>query len=430
MNSGKKAQVVIDLKEKKTFSALRVYARKSWSRQAITKATLYVSDDGLVWAKSKKQCSAAATDGYFDAEMWVGNNSLSIKFNVSARYIKLEIEETPMGVWSAQEIVLVDEDESLMQTASNLNTKEAISNELAAPYKTDEITDVSISSVTGSNSGNLTADLMFDGVTEGIANANAHWESPYNASGSEDVVRTVTVVFDKPVDMGGVRIYPRLDNPGGMIKHLTVYGSYDGTNYSILADNVQITFETESSKSYWYAVQGDTLRVDFPVSAKGLKAVKLQFDDNINGNKKFVTVAETRFLKAKDAPSEINLSSDSGVYADNTAIARFITTFKKADNADDIEYYGTYVLPEGMFNSENYQDKYAGKFEKKDADYNTPSVGKAYAVDLKKIPSDKFNGKFYAISFVKYKGSDVIIWSDSYTLSGVNTNKKLASEGE
>lgn len=424
--TGNKAQVVIDLKEKKTFSAVRVYARKDWKREAITKATLYVSDDGLVWAKSKKQSTATASDDYFDAKMWVGSSETNcIQYNVSARYIKLEIEETPMGVWAAQEIVLVDQDETL----ENRENRVALSNELAAPYKTDEVQNATVSSVSGSYAGSLTPDNMFDGVTEGIADGRAHWESPYVDDGSSDEQRTVTVTFENAIDLGGVRIYPRLDNKEGMVKHLTVYGSYDGTTYSLLANNVLTTVESDSGHGYRDAVQGDTLRVDFPVSAKGIKSIKLLFDDNINDNKKFVTVAEARFLKATDAPVEISLSSDSGVYENETAAARFITKFDKADNADAIEYYGTYVLPTSGFNKTEYQDKFAGKFIKEDG-AAVPSSGKTYAVDLKNIPKEQFTDSFTAISFVKFTGSDVIIWSDPYVLNGINQNKKLASEGE
>lgn len=430
LNSGNKAQVVIDLKEKKTFSAVRVYARKDFPQEAIRKATLYVSDDGLVWAKSKKCTEKAQTDTYFDAEMWVGSGETNCtRFNVSARYIKLEIEETNIGVWAAQEIVLVNEDELLMQTASNLKTEEAISNELAAPYKSDEVQNATVSSVSGLYAGSLTPDNMFDGVTEGIADAKAHWESPYVADGSSDEQRTVTVTFENAIDLGGIRIYPRLDNRAGMVKHLTVYGSYDGTTYSLLANNVLTTVESDSNHGYWDAEQGDTLKVELPVSAKGIKAVKLLFDDNISNNKQFVTVAEARFLKATDAPIEISLSSDSGVYENETAAARFITKFDKADNADAIEYYGTYVLPTSVFDEIEYQDKFAGKFIKEDG-ATVPSSGKTYAVDLKNIPKTQFADSFTAISFVKFTGSDVIIWSDPYVLNGINQNKKLASEGE
>ena len=74
---------------------------------------------------------------------------------------------------------------------------------------------------------------LFDGTNSKI------WHSGYKEEGGkitekEPYPHTVTVTFPEMTDISGIRYYPRTwGGNSGKVKEFSVYGSTDGTNFTI-----------------------------------------------------------------------------------------------------------------------------------------------------------------------------------------------------
>lgn len=146
------AYFTVDLGKEYEFSAVRLYGRFGMWGQCMEKGNLYVSDNGTEWSAPIEHIDslsasdtrlsdegtpspkyASSGDMYTDMRLTMSGN----KYNVTARYIKVEVTKTPWPQWQSQELLLVAPSAALETKPASFFKKPDKSN----GYKTDEIID-------------------------------------------------------------------------------------------------------------------------------------------------------------------------------------------------------------------------------------------------------------------------------------------------
>ena len=152
---------------------------------------------------------------------------------------------------------------------------------------------------------------LFDGTNSKI------WHSGYKEEGGkitekEPYPHTVTVTFPEMTDISGIRYYPRnWGGNSGKVKEFSVYGSTDGTNFTIVGKGTftySPNMDDKTPKEYKFPKAGSFKAIRFEVT---------------KGESDYGTGGELRFLKA----GEINTNEPSEIIGENWVVT---TTSQKS----------------------------------------------------------------------------------------------------
>ena len=286
-----------------TFSALRVFGRWNQDNQCIKEAAIYVSDDGTNWVQLDNYSdSYTQVRKSFDESVGVFNNGAAMAkyastgdvytdvttklddtaYNVKARYVKLEAIKTGGNHWHTQEIMLVKEDDA--------NETKTVA-ELKELSEVEEVLDDYYTNASNwtwtAGTANGSVGKLYDGAVYG--NHVDCWHSDTGLENNE-AGRTVTIMFDEPTAVGGVRIYPRTISGGGTPNVIKLKGTYDGGNtwVDILPDTtLGFTQDKEEHKeAYLYHGRNNTF--------DGIKVISVK---SIGGSADHTCFTELQVLK-------------------------------------------------------------------------------------------------------------------------------------
>ncbi len=318
-NSGKSVSITIELKEKKTFDTVRSYARCGWDNQRPLKGVLSVSDDGKTWTKSEAVSEGGLKDDYFDAKMIQGGKSRT----VTAKFVKLEISQTYAGVWSSEEITLVNSGEvTEAKTDSGEDNKSEESKDEES-QESDRLPRDGWTVTASSTAQGANAEKILDG------NENTYWHSYYRLEGTQVVESDPApfyLDFTLPSDtlISGVVFTPRKDRNSGRILagNLYVSDSDDG-EWFLLRENM--TFEdTAVDKNILFGANISVKRIRFEVTGTKYGTMAefyaLKPEDNYQtlGYEEFRAMDEQLRLYEIDR-AEMTASYDGDVWTDHTA---------------------------------------------------------------------------------------------------------------
>ncbi len=239
---GESAWVTVDLGEEysASLSGLRLYNRLGWANQAISKAYIYLSDDGENWIRSDLATVSNSTR----------YANIALKFNgtvydAKARYIRLEAVQVGGNDsnphWGMEELELLNVSGEA-KTVTEIKTAVANSETLKLPAETAITMGATLSTA---NIGNL--DTLKDGIisTEGSKVSEAYATNAiYPATGSS---AWIDCDLGKSIDYGtalsGVRLYNRFGWANQAISKAYLYLSDDGENW-IKSDLVTVSNST------------------------------------------------------------------------------------------------------------------------------------------------------------------------------------------
>lgn len=314
--------LIVDLGEAKTFSGIRAYARRTndsgstpagrvWDGQTLVKGYLYVSDNGTDWVQAELS-EGTNTSLFFDAKAL----AQGVNENIEARYIKLEAVAVGSGTgehWSVSELRLIDPvagKEALTVAEFEEATKSAV-DALDDYYKNP--TDWTWTA--GSQfSATHNVTKLYDGTVYGdMGNC---WHSAVDGD------KSVTIIFDKEMEVGGVRVFPRTVSGGASANTIKIQGTYDGTNWVDILGETKLGFTSGTKEEYKeaYLAQGRNNKF------KGIKFIVVS---GIDGNTSYTNITELQVLKPVAlkvalGTDEVNMeypigtTKAYGVKADNT----------------------------------------------------------------------------------------------------------------
>ena len=244
---GESAWVTVDLGEEysASLSGMRLYNRSEWAgwpSQAISKAYIYLSDDGENWIRSDLATVSNSTR-YAD---------IALKFNgtvydAKARYIRLEAVQVGGSDsnphWGMEELELLNVSGEA-KTVTEIKTVVANSETLKLPAETAITMGATLSTA---NIGTTRLDTLKDGIisTEGSKVSEAYATNAiYPATGSS---AWIDCDLGKSIDYGtalsGVRLYNRFGWANQAISKAYLYLSDDGENW-IKSDLVTVSNST------------------------------------------------------------------------------------------------------------------------------------------------------------------------------------------
>ena len=244
---GESAWVTVDLGEEysASLSGMRLYNRFGWAgwpSQAISKAYIYLSDDGENWIRSDLATVSNSTR-YAD---------IALKFNgtvydAKARYIRLEAVQVGGSDsnphWGMEELELLNVSGEA-KTVTEIKTAVANSETLKLPAETAITMGATLSTA---NIGTTRLDTLKDGIisTEGLTVSEAYATNAiYPATGSS---AWIDCDLGKSIDYGtalsGVRLYNRFGWANQAISKAYLYLSDDGENW-IKSDLVTVSNST------------------------------------------------------------------------------------------------------------------------------------------------------------------------------------------
>ncbi len=296
---GNTAWAVIDLGKEYTFSAARVFGRWNQPGQGITEAILYVSDtgtgtdwvaldkhsdtgknvnetfDATIVKNDKGEATTGVANGRYnstgDIYTDVATKYDGTAYNVTARYIKLEAVKTSGAHWSMQELLLVKPVEANeTKTVSELKELSEVEEVLDDYY-----TNPGDWTWTAREWQDCVVDRLFDGTVYG--NQDKCWHSPANM-GSDYVYteedKTVTIMFDKPTEVGGVRLFPRTVSGGASPNVIKMQGTCDkGETWVDILPETTLGFTSgkeEYKEAYLYHGRNNTFDGIKVISAKNI----------------------------------------------------------------------------------------------------------------------------------------------------------------
>ena len=241
---GESAWVTVDLGEEysASLSGMRLYNRFGWANQAISKAYIYLSDDGENWIRSDLATVSNSTR-YAD---------IALKFNgtvydAKARYVRLEAvqvggKDTEQH-WGMEELEFLNVSGEA-KTVTEIKTVVANSETLKLPAETAITMGATLSTA---NIGTTRLDTLKDGKisTEGSKVSEAYATNAiYPATGSS---AWIDCDLGKSIDYGtalsGVRLYNRFGWANQAISKAYLYLSDDGENW-IKSDLVTVSNST------------------------------------------------------------------------------------------------------------------------------------------------------------------------------------------
>ena len=291
------AYFTVDLGKEYEFSAVRLYGRFGMWGQCMEKGNLYVSDNGTDWSAPIEHIDslsasdtslsdegtpspkyASSGDMYTDMHLTMSGN----KYNVTARYIKVEVTKTPWPQWQSQELLLVAPSDALETKPASFFKKPDKSN----GYKTDEIidweTEPAVTEFSASNGAglSLTNDKnLFDydvRISGDVWGAPSFGSDGANLNGANSAYFTVDL--GKEYEFSAVRLFGRFAMWGQAMEMGSLYISPDGKTWSKAfahADTAgQSQKYTTADKSLFtveYKSTGD-IYTDMKANDKNLKA--------------------------------------------------------------------------------------------------------------------------------------------------------------
>ena len=244
---GESAWVTVDLGEEysASLSGMRLYNRSEWAgwpSQAISKAYIYLSDDGENWIRSDLATVSNSTR-YADIALKFNG----IVYDAKARYIRLEAVQVGGSDsnphWGMEELELLNVSGEA-KTVTEIKTAVANSETLKLPAETAITMGATLSTA---NIGTTRLDTLKDGIisTEGSKVSEAYATNAiYPATGSS---AWIDCDLGKSIDYGtalsGVRLYNRFGWANQAISKAYLYLSDDGENW-IKSDLVTVSNST------------------------------------------------------------------------------------------------------------------------------------------------------------------------------------------
>ena len=291
------AYFIVDLGKEYEFSAVRLYGRFGMWGQCMEKGNLYVSDNGTEWSAPIEHVDslsasdtslssegtpspkyASSGDMYTDMRLTMSGN----KYNVRARYIKVEVTKTPWPQWQSQELLLVAPSDALDTKPASFFKKPDKSN----GYKTDEIidweTEPAVTEFYASNGAGLSSPNganLFDydvRISGDVWGAPSFGSDGANLNGANSAYFTVDL--GQEYEFSAVRLFGRFAMWGQAMEMGSLYISPDGKAWSKAfahADTAgQSQKYTTADKSLFtveYKSTGD-IYTDMKANDKNLKA--------------------------------------------------------------------------------------------------------------------------------------------------------------
>ncbi len=290
--------LTVDLGSVQTFSGIRLAddhkGRAMKARKASTVSGIKVSEDGEAWGNLDNMTitrTAAYEPQYGDfAFSFEGN-----KANITARYIEFTVSAAAVsggsahGEFQIEEIIMLDADEDLNTITQEEYDPTAA--EAARDYYCQKEWFTAQSMDTGDSKpiGNL-----FDGYWQPEdhplqANGGDNGKYWHSNTGLTADKRGVVITFNEAQKIGGFRFYPRIDNPGGNPRYVTIFASTDGTSFDKILDHA---FVMNSTNKKPVVIEAQT--------GVAYKAVKVQIDENASGNtNNHAAFCELQVLKPK-----------------------------------------------------------------------------------------------------------------------------------
>ena len=239
--NGESAWVTVDLGEdySASLSGLRVYARLNQPSQAISKAYIYLSDDGEDWIRADL-ATVSHTTRYADIAL----NFNGTTYDAKARYIRLEAIQVGGNNsnphWGMEELELLNVSGEA-KTVTEIKAAVSSDETLKLPAETAITMGATLSTA---NLGTSRLDTLKDGIistAESKVNEVYAVNAIYPATGSS---AWITCNLGKSVDYGvalsGVRLYNRFGWANQAISKAYIYLSDDGENW-IKSDLVTVS---------------------------------------------------------------------------------------------------------------------------------------------------------------------------------------------
>lgn len=296
------AWATIYLGEAKTFSGVRIYNRLGWVAQSISKAYLYVSNDGETWMKSDL-IQLNYKDRYSDVTATFGGN----KINVTAVYVKLEAVQVGaddlMPHWGFEELELLAPSGTTTKKVSELSAykagkKEAVKEE---PKDTDLKEDPVLSDRTAwvvtASSEETPIKLAFDG------NKTTFWHSDYTVENGSVVAHDegpfdINITLPSATLISGFTFVPRSgSNTSGIIRSYEVYVSDSDDGDMVLLTSGKLTTTGEETVPLYANVK--VKRMLLKVNGQGGYGVMAEFY-LIAERKSFTTQPASGYLKFEE----------------------------------------------------------------------------------------------------------------------------------
>lgn len=290
MGSYRNTVLNIDFGETKTFAGIRLVddhkARAMKARKA-TRVYITISDDGNNWTTTDATDVAVARGQ--DYETTYSDfffKRLNREVNLTARYVRVYVANVNNHEqFDIEEIIMLDADSS-KDTYTTVTAKDY--------YDFDENWEIEV----GSNLGGSNAGKLIDGTIFG-GQGNC-WHSIANASGHTytEADRTVTITFDKPTNIGGIRIFPRTEIGGASPNYVKLLGTLDGEEWFTIWANKHLAFASSP-------VSMDGREAYFPFGREyplmGLKVVAVK---NIDNTSTYTNYTELQLLKPAQPTDE------------------------------------------------------------------------------------------------------------------------------
>ncbi len=319
--ANEKAWIEFDLGREITFSGLRVYNRRenattvyASGMQGLTHGYLLLSSDGENWYSTDGFAAASKTALYQDVPTKFGKEAKNIK----ARYVKLvatKLYGGEAGNWTVSEIRLLD---PIANEAALTPAQTAGLSDFYDPSVYIDMANTKVGSTThdGETAEPVESNVktwtprLFDGVTLGNLYTNGwHGNHQTTATGQGLLdAKTVTIMFNEEIPVGGVRLYHRPDASHGSspmdVRLIGIYKTADGTEERHIIDGRILYTKYDVQGSEGYDRQPKSIYLEEAEELVGIKVVTLATQ---NGGTKYTCIMEIEVLKPRDKedwPSE------------------------------------------------------------------------------------------------------------------------------
>ena len=225
------AWTIVDMGNDMTFSGVRIYKRLGWDAQAVSKAYLYVSADGMTWMKSDL-ATLDIKQRYADIPASFGGT----KINVKANFVKIEAVQVGGNDnqmhWGFEEIELLSPSGTTVKTPADLSAYKASEKEkVTEEVKKD--TDIADDAVLSDRSKwTVSASSEMNPITYAFdGNKETFWHSNYTVKDGTVVSHDegpfdINITLPSATLISGVTFTSRSGgNYNGLITSYEIFGS-------------------------------------------------------------------------------------------------------------------------------------------------------------------------------------------------------------
>ena len=269
-------------------------------------------------------------------------------------------------------------------------------------------------------------DIFFEGENEAYIDAENSTDNTYSTLPNDGCSEGK---FERSyISSGTTQLAYKFDVPSAGMYELVLYGAPSAITYrnqskvqysvngsafvKLVSGNTDPAEDTALQTTYDAGTDYVKNTVKEYVELKeGQNTLILKADELCALNRVWFYVDGIGFNKISDIPQEpaytLNLThalSDAVVAADGTGTFRFITKFNLTGDAPQVEAFGTYIIPETVFEDDNMLAD--GAIVTYTEEASQIQDGDTYTADLIKIPSEYFGEKLYAMSYVKFAGEE------------------------